>query len=151
MSEPPRIGVTFAPVPPEKALFARRRERGVPLAWQSAFIPPYEDFLNLDSFIVLDLVAGEVEGVEILYLEKDSAQPSPANDTGRTHKMIVDLSNREKVEREITISVQQDGADLMFGIERAPTPNRCVPLGGGLAALVAGDTLSGFRVVGYHG
>lgn len=151
MSEPPRIAVSFALALPEHALFARPREEGVPLAWQSAFIPPYDDFLNLDAFIVLDFVGGAVEAIEILHLENDRARSAPANDMGRTHKMFVDLSYRQEVERDLTISHRRDGADLVFAMERAPTPDRCVALGGGLGALVAEDTLSGFRVLGYYG
>ena len=151
MSEPPRIGVSFQPAPPEEALFARPREEGVPLAWQSAFIPPYDDFLNVDGFIVLDLVRGAVEAVEILHLQNDGARSVPANDMARTHKMFVDLSNRQEVERKVTISPQRHGVDLVFAIETAPASERGIPLGGGLEALVAGDALSGLRVLGYFG
>jgi hypothetical protein len=151
MSEPPRLRVSFASAPAEEVLFAKPRENGVPLAWQSTFIPPYDDFLNLDGFIVLDLVNGAVEAVEILHLQNHGARSAAANDFGHTHKMFVDLSNRQDVEREVTIFPQRDGADLVFVIEKVPASDRCIPIGGGLGALVAGDALSGLRVFSYYG
>jgi hypothetical protein len=150
MSEPPHIRVSFKPAPPEGALFARPRKRGVPLAWQSAFIPPYDDFLNVDGFVVLDLVGGAVEAVEILHLQNQGAQSAPANDIGPTHKMFVDLSNRQDLERKLTISPQRLGSDLVFAVEKAPKSERSLPLGGGLEALVAGGALSGLLVAGYY-
>lgn len=151
MSEPPLIRVSFTRAAPENALFARPRVDGVPLAWQSAYIPPYDDFLNVDAFIVLDLVGRAVEAVEILHLDNDRARPAPANDEARTHKMFVDLSNRQDVEREITIVPKRDAADLVLAFASSPAPDRCMPLGGGLGALVAGDALTGLRVSGYYG
>lgn len=142
--------MSFTPAPPAEALFTRPREEGVPLAWKSALIPPYDDFLNLDSFIILDLLGGAVEAVEILHLEKNGARSVPANDMGRTHKMFIDLSNRPDVERKVTISPKREGAELLFTIDRAPASDRWILLGDGLAALVAGNALIGLRVLGYY-
>ena len=149
MTEPPLIKVSFSPAQVPDALFAVPRQEGAPLVWRSSFIPPFEEMLNLDAHVMLDLVGGQVEQVEILHLKNAHAQSLPANDTARTHRMIVDLSNRDEVERQVLISSEREGADLLFRIEGAPRPERCFWLGGGLGAMVAGDALSGFRVSAY--
>lgn len=105
----------------------------------------------MDGCITLDLVGGAVEAVEIMHLQNHGARSAPANDLGRTHRMFVDLSNRQDVERKLTVSPQRLGADLVFAVEKAPTSERRVPLGGGLEALIAGGALSGLRVLGYYG
>lgn len=151
MTSAPLIRVSFEPAQANDALFPMPRQHGAPLVWRSAGIPTFDDLLNLDGYIMIDVVGGAVGQVEILHLDNACARSGPANDLGPLHRMIVDLSNRDEIERQILISNERDGDDLLFRIKGAPRPESCFALGGGLAAMATEDKLSGFRVSGFYG
>jgi hypothetical protein len=147
----PSIPVSFVPATPELALRRSLRSSDEPLVFRSSAIGPYDDMLNLDGTIIIDLLKGEVEQIEILDFNRKRGARSPANDSRRLFKMLMNLPSSKDMERDVVLLRVRDGNDEKFLLTDSKDPVQMFEIGGGLVVLVADGDLCGFRVSNYYG